>query len=164
MLLSPQKVNDTMFFSFSEYLLVNQWIQGLVPISTLSSWFEVSTDRRKADILEHLVELCEQARAKPEDGISAIRNSGLNPRRSAGVILSRGATRAAFRTLEKLKKADGNDAFVLLLHLLRVADIRRKAGESPGTCKHWWHLDLGNPEVVKELRQTHEKRQIYSPT
>jgi hypothetical protein len=81
--------------------------------------------------------------------------SGLNPRRSASVLLAKGANTEILNKLAGLKKADGLDAFVLLLHLLKIADDRRRAAEEAGSCNHWWHRDLGEPTVLENIRKAY---------
>lgn len=142
-------------FTLEDDILVNQWVQGVQQDSVLLEWFDSSSTVRQSEILRYLVSLCKQARATGEDGFQAVSASALNPRRSASVLLAKGASVEILNKLSSLKKSDGRDALVLLLHLLRVADERRKIGESPGSCNHWWHRDLSDDIVLSAIRREH---------
>jgi len=140
-------------FSLEDDLLVNQWVQGVRVTSDLLNWYEPTLSERMTEILCYLVALCQQARAKPEDGGEAIVASGLNPRRSACVVLSKGASTETLNKMSTLKSTDGKDAFLLLLHLLKIADTRRRAQEGGAACNHWWHRDLSDPAIVESIRK-----------
>jgi hypothetical protein len=138
-------------------IFVNQWVQGVQSTPDVLHWFESSPTERQLEILRRLVALCKQARASGRDGVDAISSSALNPRRSACVLLSKGASVEILNKLSALKRADGVDALVLLLHLLKFADERRRAGEISGSCSHWWHRDLGDPKVLDEIRKAYSQ-------
>ena len=142
-------------FTLEDDILVNQWVQEVHPTPVLLGWFESSSPTRQLEILRYLVSLCRQARATGEDGPQAVSASNLNPRRSAAVLLSKGACVDILNKLSGLKQADGSDAFVLLLHLLRIADERRKADENPENRTHWWHRDLSDSAVLDAIRREH---------
>lgn len=136
-------------------ILINQWIQDVKPISDLTDWYDELADTEKKELLINLVSHCRQARAVNSDGVIAVTTSGLNPRRSAGVLLSRGTSVENLNKLASLRNADGKDAFVLLLNLLKIADNRRKSEEEPGSCSHWWHRDLSDDVVLRDILQEH---------
>lgn len=140
-------------FSLEDSLLVNQWVQGVRSTADLLEWFEAASSDRKTEILRALVSLSQQARAKAEDAKEAIAASGLNPRRSACVVLSKGATTETMNKLSKLKSTDGKDAFLLLLQLLGLADTRRRSQEGDSVCHHWWHRDLSRTAVIDSIRE-----------
>ncbi len=146
-----------------ENILINQWVQKVKDSPTLLAWYEVSADLKKIEILEWLVSLCKQARATNEEGQQAILASALNPRRSAGVLLAKGTNTEILNKLSTLRNADGVDAFILLLHLLRIADERRKAAETLTSCNHWWHRDLGDPIVLDEIRRAYRNGSLGCP-
>ena len=138
-----------------EEILINQWVQKVTSTSKLTDWYDEVADPKKRELLVHLVSHCRQARASDSEGLEAVFASGLNPRRSASVLLSKGAGVEILNKISSLKSADGKDAFVLLLNLLRIADGRRQAGEAPGSCHHWWHRDLGDEAVLEIIRREH---------
>lgn len=146
--------------NLEENILINQWSQTIHPISVLIAWFESSSLDKQREILQNLVSLGRQARVAEEDWIRAISESSLNPRRSACVILSKGATVEALNKLSSLKNSDGKDAFVLLLHLFKIADERRKKKEDPEDCNHWWHRDLGNATVLENIRASYDRGEL----
>lgn len=146
-----------MIFTLEDDLLLNQWVQKVQTTPVVLEWFESASAERRLEILRYVVSLCKQARATSDEAQQAITSSALNPRRSASVLLAKGVSPETFNKLSTLKNADGKDAFVLLLHLLRVSDDRRKASENPGSCTHWWHRDLGNPAVLEEIRAAYSR-------
>lgn len=139
-------------FTLEDDILVNQWVQNVQNTPVVLEWFESGSPVRKLEILRYLVSLCKQARATSDEGHQAISASNLNPRRSASVLLAKGANTEILNKLSTLRNADGVDAFILLLHLLRIADERRKATETPANCNHWWHRDLGDPVILAEIK------------
>lgn len=146
--------------NLEDSILVNQWVQDVKRTSDLLSWFETATDKRKSEILQSLVYLCQQARAVPSDGIEAIACSELNPRRSACVILSKGATTETLNKVASLKFVDGKDAFLLLLQVLKLADKRRRDQEGGSSCHHWWHRDLNDTAVLESIRNDYKNGRL----
>lgn len=150
-------------FTLEDDILVNQWVQNVQPTPVILEWFESSSSERKLEVLRYLVSLCKQARATNDEGQEAILASSLNPRRSASVLLAKGTNNEILNKLSTLRNADGVDAFILLLHLLRIADERRKAAETPTSCNHWWHRDLGDPVVLDEIKRAYRNGSLGRP-
>lgn len=146
--------------SFEEQILVNQWVQEVCPTTVLLDWYASKGADEQAQILSSLLELCQQARVNITDGANAVHVSGINIRRSACVLLLNGAQTNTLRKLSNLQFKDGQVAFVLFLHLLRLADSRRRSNEAPGSCKHWWHQDLGNAHVLDSIRKAYLAGQL----
>lgn len=138
--------------TFDETLLINQWVQGIKGDADLLAWYDAAVEDRKAEILRELVDLCRNARPHSDDGARAVAASGIKPGRSACVILSKTVDATSLHRVTQLRGIDGRDAYLLLFHLLRVADDRRRSQEDQ-PCHHWWHRDLGDPSVVASLRQ-----------
>jgi Family of unknown function (DUF5958) len=152
-------------FTLEDDILVNQWVQNVQSTTVIFEWFESSSAERKLEILRYLVSLCKQARATNDEGQQAILDSSLNPRRSASVLLAKGTNVEILHKLSTLRNVDGGDAFILLLHLLRIADRRRKSAENPERCNHWWHRDLGDPVVLDEIKRAYQNGTLgASPT
>ena len=150
-------------FTLEDDILVNQWVQNVQTTPVILDWFESGSSERKLEILRYLASLCKQARATNVEGQQAISASALNPRRSAGVLLAKGANTEILNKLSTLRNADGVDAFILLLYLLRIADKRRKAAETPASCNHWWHRDLGDPIVLDEIKRAYRNGSLGQP-
>ena len=146
-------------FSLDEYILINQWVQGLVETSVLLEWYQASPERDPF-LRRHMAELCRQARATNEEAVQAVQLSGIKPGRTACVLLAKGAKPEIFHKMVQLRREDGLDVFLLLLHLLRVSDTRRRGSEDPSWCHHWWHRDLGNPAVLTEIRKQYLRGQL----
>ena len=150
-------------FTLEDDILLNQWVQNVQTTAVVLEWFESGSAERKLEILRYLVSLCKQARATNDEGQEAILASSLNPRRSASVLLAKGTNNEILNKLSTLRNADGLDAFILLLHLLRIADERRKAAETPTSCNHWWHRDLGDPVVLDEIKRAYRNGSLGRP-
>ena len=150
-------------FTLEDDILVNQWVQNFQSTAIVLEWFESGSPERKLEILRYLVSLCKQARATNDEGQEAILVSSLNARRSACVLLAKGANTEILNKISTLRNADGVDAFILLLHLLRIADERRKAAETPANCNHWWHRDLGDPIVLDEIKRAYRNGSLGLP-
>lgn len=138
--------------NFEDNLRINQWVQSVIPFTDLIDQVLVDKNQASSHLLQELVDLCRQARCVAEDGPRAVAVSELNQRRSACVMLSKGASLQVLRKVAQLRGRDSLDALLLLLHVLRLADSRRRREEEL-PCSHWWHRDLGDPAVVAQLRE-----------
>lgn len=137
-------------------ILINQWVQNVRTDSELLTWFDTQTEECKETIRKEVRGLVQQAKYVLDDGSVAIKESQLNPRRSACVILAKGATHETLHKLTCLRNNDGKDAFILLLYLLRTADTRRRESEKETKCNHWWHRDLSDPKVLSEVLERYK--------
>ncbi len=136
--------------TFEELVAINRWVQGESSAelrSLLDRW-----QGRLEVLIDLLLDLVRQARGTSGDVEAALGPSAVRPTRTAAILLRKGLHEESASKLRRAPELDREDACRLLLHLLRVADERRRALCCPESCDHWWHRDLGDPAVVAALR------------
>jgi hypothetical protein len=136
--------------SIDELVAINRWVQlesNTELPALLARW-----SGRLEILIDLLLQLVKQAHGTSQDVESALGPSAVRPTRTAVVLLRKGLHEEVAAKLRRAPEHDREDACRLLLHLLRVADERRRARHRHGSCAHWWHRDLGDPAVVAALR------------
>ncbi len=148
------------FITFEESIFLNQVAQGVYPMEELTKWFEPMSEDRQILALKEVAHMIQQAKILPEDGDSAVKESGLKPTFTPCILLGKGANSVQVNRIVMLPKAERTKSLILLMYLFRVADRRRRAQEPYDEERHWWHRDLSKPEIVEEVRLLHRNRQI----
>ena len=128
-------------------ILLNQLALGYVPIESGIEWFKSLDESSQLGTLRALSAFLDQAHPTDEDIKDAITQTGTNVASTVGVLALKGRM---YKTVF-LKGPDQIAAFRLFLATLGIADGRRKL-RCAGKCGHWWHRDLGNPDVLAQLR------------
>lgn len=138
--------------SLDDQLLINRWAQELESNSSALGLFARWSGQREV-LLGLVSELCKQASPTDGDIPFVLANVPFQATRPAGVILCMGVNADVFNRLRRLggqNAQNAQDAFWVFMYLFRVADARRRHSET--NCRHWWHMDLTNPEVVQWIR------------
>jgi hypothetical protein len=143
-------------FELTDLIRVNQLIRGRIDFDGFWAWYgSLELARRRA--LAYL--LCEFAyQAGVTDAIwdDALAASGLpasDPVVQQVLATSRGEL-PLFRLYEFLEAVPEKDlpaAFRLFVYLFGTAEGRVYRGESKEHCNHWWHRDLLDERVVRDL-------------
>jgi hypothetical protein len=98
--------------------------------------------------LTRLSFMADQASACNDDIPVAIASAGLGSQYLAPwTPTHRGSFQARNLTDQELI-----DAFRYLVEVFRIADARRRVKCGAPDCYHWWHQDLGNEDVLREVR------------
>ncbi|PTH86939.1 hypothetical protein C9J60_20700 [Streptomyces sp. A244] len=121
-------------------VLLNELAQGLRQQSLGLAWFEGLAEDEQGEVLMLLREFCVQARATAEDAAEAIRRSGLRPTHTPSVLILAGRIDQQLGKVAALRpRHERIKAFRLLVHVLALADARRRERYCADGCGHDWH-------------------------
>ncbi|QDT26447.1 hypothetical protein Enr10x_17510 [Gimesia panareensis] len=133
---------------------LNQIRQGVIVDAEGEAWFAGLEAAEQKSVLYQLNYICMQAGPTPADVLPAIEHAGLKPTFTPCVMLQHGKLREASSRALQLPSAEYLKLFRLLMALFKIADQRRR--ELCGThCRHWWHQDLSNEEILLSIREQH---------
>lgn len=138
-------------------IFVNQMAQGIVEIGDGERWFSAFDSESKRGVLREVNAMILQAHPTQEDAMSTIAASGLKETLTPCVLLSKPNIKVQLAKLANLPEAELTNVLKLLVRLLGIADKRRRGTKPVDTVNHWWHRDLGNPQVVAEIREHYRK-------
>ncbi len=142
-------------------ILLNQTAQGVRPLAELIQWFEMQHRDHQRRILSELCDMIQHSRPRQDDGVQAIKNSGLKPTFTPCILLSRGTDIVRLRKVASLPEAERTKAMILLLNLFRISDNRRQSQEGADEPElHWWHEDLSDPKVLADIRRRYEQGRL----
>ena len=116
------------------------------------NWFESFAEASQREILRILIHAVLQAHVTPADVVSAIQETGLRPTCAPCALLMRGAVNIQLAKAVQLPKEELGRLFKLLIGMLRIADSRRRL-TCGSECKHWWHMNLRDPEIILEIKK-----------
>ena len=142
-----------MNFSIEDLILLNKYVQGIVTQETIYDWFHSFQESDKRLIIKNIWSLAIQAQVLESDLESAAKAAGLKTTHTPVVILFSGKTTFKNRgyKLSDLKGNVLNQAFRLVLECFALAEQRRKFMEGSLPCHHWWHKDLSDELIIKEI-------------
>jgi hypothetical protein len=129
-------------------ILINKFGQDLVNVESILKVFDVEMFSQKKLILNDLIFLVIQSKAKDEDINQAIKESKLKESYTPCVLLKKGVANHNLQKLISLPDSELEKTFILLLHLYRIAYKRRFEIEKNNPNK-WWYWDLSDDEKVK---------------
>lgn len=136
-----------------ELLFLNKYTQGLVTQSEIIDWFLMLHEVDKQKAVADVWVLATQARIREEDVPEVLTKAGLKPTHTPVIMLTKG--KIPFHKhglcLSTLKGTVLKQAFLLVLECFAYAERRRKKNEDPLTCNHWWHKDLSDEEVIRDI-------------
>lgn len=128
---------------------LNRVAQGLAPIPDAMDWFSRRSDQ--VDVLRELWQMAAQAGCTRDDVLPAIQFAQLRASFTACVLMNNGDLSTQAMKVLALPKAERTKAFRLFMALLHIADSRRQRTRCKDDCTHWWHRDLANEDVVRDL-------------
>jgi len=136
-----------------ELILLNQYVQGVVLKNEIENWFLSFEEVDKQSIVKSIWELATQAQIRESDIPIATINSGLKSTHTPVVIVSNDDTKLYSRgyKLSTLKGTVLKQAFSLVIECFALAEKRRKENEDKLECNHWWHRDLSDEHIVKDI-------------
>lgn len=139
--------------TIQELLLLNQYVQGIVSRDEINKWFFSFNENDKQSVVKNIWVLAIQAKVKENDIKNAMLAAGLKPAHTPVVMITNGKDALYNRgyRLSTLKGIVLNQVFLLVLECFVVADNRRKEKEDPLHCNHWWHKDLSDEQIIKNI-------------
>ncbi len=141
--------------TIQELVLLNQYVQGVVLKKEIYNWFSSLVERDKQSVVKSIWVLATQAQVIESDIPIATLAADLKPTHTPVVMISKGDVSLYNRgyRLSELKGTILNQAFLLVLECFALAERRRKEKEGTSECNHWWHKDLSDERVIKEILQ-----------
>ncbi len=140
-------------------IYLNQLAQGVKPINDAIKWFSELPEDIQPEILKRVVFFILQAGTIGKDVEKAIYLSGLKPTYTACQLLLKtlneepngnNMLKVILAKITNLPKSERCKSFRLLIALFVVAN-EKKLKKELNPEKHWWHQDLSNEEVIKEI-------------
>jgi len=134
-------------------ILLNQYVQSVANQEDIVRWYSSLDENAKQLAVKEIWILATQAQVSENDVMNATTQSGLKPTHTPVQMLK--INKMPFHRrgyeLATLKGTVLKQAFLLVLECFALAESRRKEQEDPKSCNHWWHKDLSDKKVVKEI-------------
>jgi hypothetical protein len=143
-------------FDLPDLIRVNQLIRGRLDIEGFQAWHaNLVPDRRRA-LTYLLCEFAHQAGVDEAIWNDALAASGLpasDPVVQQALSAGRGEHPVfhLYMFVVAVPEAHLPTVFKLFVHLFDAAEGRVYRGESKEYCNHWWHRDLLDERVVRDL-------------
>lgn len=137
----------------SKLLLLNKYVQGIEKREEVVNWIISNNEESKQRLVQELWMLAIEAGIRNEDIDRAAINAGLKLTHTPVVMLKTGNLTLHKRGYDLVNQRGIvlNQALLLVLECFAIAERRRKENECGSTCNHWWHKDLSDEKVVKEI-------------
>lgn len=119
--------------------ILNLTAQGRQSVEETLNWFQATESVQQIAILRDLAMAVQQAHPTTDDISSAIALSGLKSTYTPCVILKKHPVPDALQRVMSLPEDERIKSFRLMLHVLSVADTRRRGTNCAGGCTHEWH-------------------------
>lgn len=139
--------------TLSNLILLNQYAQGIVTRQEVEKWFLSLAENEKQSSVKEVWILATQALVTEGDIPKATEVAGLKSTHTPVVMILNGDVpfyKRGYR-LSELKGIVLNQAFWFVLECFALAERRRKEKEGTTECNHWWHKDLSDERVIKEI-------------
>ena len=142
-----------MKFTIEELILLNKYVQHIITRETICNWFYSFEESDKKLIIKGIWMLALQAQVVESDIEKAAEYAGLKPTHTPVVMLSKEGEPFKNRgfNLVKLKGVVLSQAFELVLECFVLAEQRRRFKEGSLPCQHWWHRDLSDEMIIKDI-------------
>ncbi|HYE68779.1 MAG TPA: DUF5958 family protein [Anaerovoracaceae bacterium] len=139
--------------TMKELILLNQYVQGVVKRLEIVNWFSSLPEDDKRSVVKSVWLLAVQAQIVEDDIPTVTLEAGLKPTHTPVVMLSKGNESLHKRGygLSRLSGVVLNQAFLLVLESFALAERRRKEKEGSEECNHWWHKNLADENIIKEI-------------
>lgn len=142
--------------SIRDEIALNRLISGRMEVEQGLSWFCGLCTTDQLSILRMLQRFSLEAGAFDGDVGAAISASCLKPTFTPCVLLKKGNIRVRLAQVVGLPVEEREKVFRLLVSLASIADHRRRASKCRNGCRHWWHRDLDDPDVVAAIVRDYE--------
>lgn len=136
--------------SLREEVAINQFGQGSCSIKELTHRFAQLDELEKKQQLYDLTFLLIQSNPLDSDIEQAIIDSSLKPTYTPCVVLKAHRMSVGLSRVISLPYDELDKAYKLLLHLFKIAYLRRFK-EEKGAPDKWWYWDLSNADLVQEI-------------
>ncbi|MBK8800867.1 MAG: hypothetical protein IPN71_02210 [Fibrobacteres bacterium] len=126
---------------YEDELQINRIVQLKCDWESGLKWFQDLEEEGRKKVLQRLALCCYQAHPRPDEIPAAILLSGLKPTYTPCVLASCLPTNGSttFAKIASLPENEPIKSFTLLIHILAIADGRRRATHCRNGCTHEWH-------------------------
>lgn len=132
-------------------ILINQVAQGVRPPEEAREWFEQHTEAEQLPLLRDVGYMALQAGMIPADALVAAERTATKPGAPAVVLMGMAPPKVQLEKTLQLPKSEYTRTFLFLIGVLSIADARRRQLKCRDQCSHWWHKDLADENVVREI-------------
>ena len=143
-------------FELADLIRINQLVRGRIDYDGFRTWYDTLPADQRRSLTHLLCEFANQAGVWDFTWDEALAASRL-PASDPVVQRLRSARRAAsavfplYQVAAEVPEEDLPTAFQLMVYLFGTAEGYRYRGESKECCNHWWHRDLLDERVVRDL-------------
>jgi hypothetical protein len=153
--LAHSKDEVIVMLSTEDLVLLNKYAQCVVSRNLLCDWFKSLDILQKKQAIRGVWNLAIQANLSVADVENATKIAKLKKTHTPVAMLL--SEKVIFKNrgygLSNLEGTVLYQAFSLVLECFSIAEQRRKKlCEDNSHCNHWWHKDLSNADVLKELK------------
>ncbi|REA62920.1 hypothetical protein DSL64_08390 [Dyadobacter luteus] len=134
-------------------IAINQFAQSVRSIDDLLASFSNLEENSKRTVLGFLCNLIWQSKPVDSDVRLAIEGSALKPTFTPCVLLLTHRLVIGLPKVIDLPDSELRKSYILLLHLFKIAYLRRFE-EEKGFSEKWWYADLSDIGFVKSLLTT----------
>jgi hypothetical protein len=153
-----KKVEDGWFhLELVEVIRMNQLVRGKIDLDGFTAWYEQLSQPEQCMLIYQTVEFA--YRAGVDEGVWSMALVAINLENNHPIIeqvLS--FLRRSFpewthfhNWLAQLSDSDRLTIFNLAVYLFGIAEGRAYGNEEQSCCNHWWHRDLLDERVVRDL-------------
>ena len=143
-------------FELPDLIRVNQLVRGRIDFDGFRAWYDTLPPEQRRALTYLLCEFAHQAGVRDDTWDEALAASGL-PASDPVVQRLWSARRAEFPVFPlyefvvAVPEEDLPTVFRLFVYLFGTAEGAVYRGERKEWCNHWWHRDLLDQRVVREL-------------
>jgi hypothetical protein len=144
-----------------DLIRMNQLVRGRVDVAGFAAWYAQLTPAQQAWLAFFLCEFAHEAGATVAVCLEAAAAAGLSPDHHVvsqfqalhliGGTWSQADWFGLAEWLRGLTDDDRGRVFMWFLWMLGLAEGRRYDAETEEGCNHWWHRDLLDRRVVRDL-------------
>lgn len=143
-------------FELPDLIRVNQLVRGRIDFEGFRSWYVVLPPEQQRSLTYLLCEFAHQAGVNDATWDEALAASGLlvSDRGVIQVLSAGRGEHPIFRLYDLLMSVPEEElptVFRLFVYLFGIAEGRVYLGESKEWCNHWWHRDVLDERVVRDL-------------
>ena len=139
-------------FTIEEEIYINQYVQQIHSLDTMEKWFNSYSPEERRCVICNLMNLVIQAHPTTEEISDAAHK--LKMLNAPATVKMLNPNKPYYRfgyEVAGLPEPELNRGFKLLLVTLSVADNRRRLEKCSKGCSHWWHSDLSDETVIRNL-------------
>ena len=141
------------YLNLDDEIFLNQFIQNIHSLESVKKWFDTKSHEEKKIIILDVLDMVIQSHPTYEEICYTVEGLKFSKTPTAVKLLNKNKPFNKFGyELADLPENELERGFILLLKILSVADKRRKCTCCANGCQHWWHRDLSDVSVLRELK------------